>query len=118
MRKALVLFLILLAGEASAAGPRAYGKKGSATTTNATVTLPFHPIMICIRNDDATNGLYVDWSDGVATAADESTNLYFAPGEANCYSFNPNKAPFETFAVGVLASAATAAYHINASRGN
>lgn len=113
---ALILFLFIPKVESS--GPRTFGKKGTATTTNATITLPFHPIMICIRNDDATNGLYIDWTDGVATAVDESSNLYLAPGEGNCYTFVSNKSPFETFNVGVLSAAATAAYHINASRGN
>lgn len=114
----LAALSIFLALPVEAAGPRAYGKRGTATGANATITLPFHPIMICIRNDDAANGLYFDWTDGVASAVDESSNLYLTPGESNCFSFIANKSPFESFTIGVLSTAASTVYHINASRGN
>lgn len=119
LRVFIFLFLILANhAYAQAAGPRTYGKKGTATTTNATITVPFHPVMICLRNDDATNGLYVDWTDGVAVAADALTNIYLAPGEGNCYTFRNTVSPNRTFEVGVITASATAAYHFNCSRDN
>lgn len=119
LKKLIFLALLLLPAPFSFAdGTQSYGKKGTATTTNATVAVPFFPIMFCIRNDDATNGLYFDWFDGVATTADASTNLYLAPGEGNCYSFMNSINPNRIFNIGVITAAATAAYHFNASRGN
>lgn len=115
---AILMLVLVFWIPAEADGPRTFGKKGTATTTNATITAPFHPVMICVRNDDATNGLYVDWTDGVATTGDESTNLYLAPGEGNCYTFVSNISPNRSFNVGVLAAAATTAFHFNMSRGN
>lgn len=112
------LVTLLSASVASTAPPRAFGKKGTATTTNATVTFAFHPVRLCVRNDDATNGLYIDWTDGVATTGDESTNLYLPPATLECYEFSDRKSPNETFTVGTLAAAATTAYHINAYRAN
>ncbi len=115
-KKLIQIGLFLLLANEVSAGPQSYGKKGTATTTNATVSLPFHPIMFCIRNDDATNGLYFDWFDGVATTADASSNLYLAPGEGQCYTFLSSIGNNNTFDVGVITAAATAAYHFNATR--
>lgn len=113
-----ILCFMALAETSFAIGPRAFGKKGSATTTSAAITVPFHPVIFCIRNDDATNGLYYDWSDGVASTVDESTNLYLPPGVGKCFTFLPNVSPMKSFVVGIRSSAATAEYHFDAMRAN
>jgi hypothetical protein len=124
MRRLILVasLLFLFSADAKAAGPRAYGKRGTATGTNATITFPFHPTRLCVINHDAAAGLYFDWTDGVASAVDASSNLFLPPGNiassSQCYEFAANKSPFETFEVGVLSTAAATLYIINAYRAN
>lgn len=126
MRKAIIrsiLTLVLIVAfshqdEAQSAGPILWGKKGTAAVTNATLTPPFFPTTLCIKNEDATNGIYIDWSDGVASTVDNSTNLYIQPGQLYCYEFNQRSSPSRDIQIGIIAVAATPAYHIHAYRFN
>lgn len=117
-RLLLTLLLIITTAVSSSSAPRIYGFKALATTTNQVVTFPWHPTSICVKNDGATNGIYYDWSDGVATSTNNSTNHYLSPGETNCYTFALSTSPFSDFTVGVIAAAATSDFHINAARHN
>lgn len=113
--KKLILLVLLLALPVYAAGPRSWGKTGTATTTNATLTVggatPFGPTSLCIDNLDTTDDIYVDWSDGVATTTDNSTNIKIIHATGKCFNFsNPNV--LNSFTIGILASANTPAYNI------
>lgn len=115
--KKILYFTILffLASLIYAAGPRVWGKSGTATTTNATVTVGgtsiFYPASLCVENTGATNNLFIDWSDGVATATDNSTNILIGPGKSYCFNFdNPNV--LNQMDIGLLAGAATTTYNL------
>lgn len=123
MRKAIIfslLCLVLIVAfphfSVESAGPQVWGKKGTATTTNAVLTPAFYPTRLCIKNEDATNGIYIDWSDGVATTADNSTNLYIQPGTLYCYEFNERSPSNREITIGIISVAATPAYHIHSYR--
>lgn len=118
MKRLLALTLLLLAVTAEAAGPRIWGKSGTASTSNTTVTVgsastPFYPMRLCFSNLDATNNIFFDWTDGVAATTDDSTNLLVSPGEKVCLeTYNQNVTNVMT--IGIIASAATPAYVIKA----
>lgn len=110
----LFLVFLFLGGEAFSAH-RAWGKSGTATTTNATLTAPFNPSSICVSNTGTTNNLYFDYTDGVAVAADDSTNHLVPPGVTICLGWNdPNVV--NDFTVGVITSASTTTYNINVTQ--
>lgn len=118
MRRLLAILLFVSIPINLFAGPRSYGKSGTATTTNATVTLPFHPVLVCVANDSTSIAIKIDYRDGIATLADESTNQTINAGETYCWTFVPNISPSNTFAIGLITASSTAAYRINASRAN
>lgn len=96
---------------------RAYGKSGTASNTNAVITVPFNPTSVVICDDEAAGGtsLYADITDGVAVAADDSTNVIIKGGE--CLSIKlDDKSVLNTFAVGLITSSSTAAYRLMAFR--
>jgi len=116
IKRLLAVFVILTAfvsiGETA---HRAWGKTGTATTTNATLTAPFNPAAICVSNTGATNNLFFDYVDGVATTADDSNNILVTPGATICHGWSdPNVS--NTFTIGLIASAATTTYAINATQ--
>lgn len=114
MKKILVVFFVLLLGTAQAAH-KAYGKSGTATTTNAVITFPFNPSSICVSNTGTTNNLYFDYTDGIAVAADDSTNHLVPPGATLCLAWNDPNVVNE-FLVGVITSASTTTYNINGTQ--
>lgn len=115
-KKALkVLGLILISSLLYAAPPLTWNKSGTATTSNATITAPFNPISVCIKNTGGTNNLWVDWTDGVATTDDDSTNVLFGPGIEYCFDFISQNVN-DTFTIGVISSASTTTYKVLALR--
>lgn len=119
MKKILAILLAVLIFTPSAeSAPRTHGVTGTATTTNSSVTFPFHPTQVCIINRSATEPLYYDWTDGVATTASGSSNHYVAISSQQCWEFSPNTSPTDTFSVGLITAATTALYAINGTRHN
>lgn len=110
MIRVLVLILILLANTVEAAGPRVWGKSGTATDTNATLTVggtsSFGPTSLCFENTGATNNIFIDWSDGIATTTDNSTNIKIPPSKGYCFNFE-NDNVMNIFTFGIITSAAT-----------
>lgn len=109
--------LLLLGAQVQAAGPRAWGKSGTATTTNATVTVgaatPFYPASLCVKNT-GSQILYINWVTGVAAAVDDDTNLLIEPAAGYCFNFaNPNVMNIMT--IGLLSASATTTYNIIAT---
>lgn len=108
------LFLILaLFPFLSYAAPRAYFKTGTASSTNATVTFTFNPASFCVANDETAGGtaLWFDITDGIAVAADNSTNIKVLAGETVCASLL-DKNVTNAFTVGVITASSTASYRI------
>jgi hypothetical protein len=98
-----------------AAGPRSWGKSGTAAITNAVLTVggaaPFYPASLCIENRDATDSIFIDWTDSIAATVDNTTNLKILPGKNVCFEFhNPNIN--NLMEIGIIASANTPAYNI------
>jgi hypothetical protein len=114
-RKLTAALLFLILPIVASAAPRGWGKSGTATTTNATLTAPFAPTDMCISND-GTADLIFDFTDGVATTADNSTNMTIKQGESFCQEFSEQKAVYSTFTIGVITASGTAAYRIQAWR--
>lgn len=108
----LLLSLIILP-LTSFAAPRAYFKTGTASSTNATVTFTFNPASFCVANDETAGGtaLWFDITDGIAVAADNSTNIKVLAGETVCASLL-DKNVTNAFTVGVITASSTASYRI------
>lgn len=118
MRSILSAILFLsLAFSTNAAGPRSWNKSGTATTSNATLTVggstPFGPAAVCVSNTGDTNSLYFDWTDGVATTTDNSTNQVVPPSMTICYS-NLSKNVVNVMQIGVITASSTTTYVFNA----
>ena len=116
--KRLILLLILLPSIVLSAGPRSWGKSGTATVANAVLTVgstsaSFYPSALCVANLDATDDIFIDWTDGVAATTDNTTNQKITPGKTICFNFN-NPDVLNLMEVGIIASANTPAYNINA----
>jgi hypothetical protein len=94
---------------------RPWGKSGTATTTNATLTAPNNLSSICVTNTGTTNNLFIDYSDGVATTADDSTNHLISPGATLCLGWD-DKNVTNDFTIGVITSASTTTYNINGTQ--
>lgn len=113
MKRIFLLGLILLLAIPGVASPRVYGKSGTATTTNATITVPFNPGAVCVLDDSSSIDLYINFT-GVATTADGVGNFIVKNSDgAHCYSLNPKNVS-ETFTIGIITSSSTAAYRIEA----
>lgn len=106
----LVLAFFILAQVASAF-PRIYGNRGTATTSNATLTVPFNPSSVCVFNDGAAE-LYFAFAS-TATATDGGSNLVLKANESMCYNFNYDNVT-NVFQVSVITAAATALYRVHA----
>lgn len=116
MKKVVGLFLALaLAISAEASVRRSYGKSGTASNVNATVTYTFNPLNFWVCNLSTTVDFYVDYTDGVAVAADNSTNLIVSAGTCISESWQDNSVT-QTFTVGIITAASTAAYNMGGSR--
>lgn len=119
-RFGLILLLVSLASQIQAAGPRSWSDKGTATTTNSQKTVGgssvFGPAAVCIKNAGSVD-LYFDWTDGVATATDGSTNLVVPAGDTLCFS-NLSKNVLNTMVIGFITGSSTADYTINAIAAN
>ena len=121
MRRFAIAVLVWLSLITSAsAGPRTWGKSGSATSTSTQLTcqddnsVNFNPASICVKNTGATNDLIVNWQNAspVASAADNKGNLIIKPGDTMCMTQgNPNV--LNTFIVAVFSTAGTT-YNIQA----
>jgi len=96
---------------------RAYRKSGTATTTNATVVFSFNPRTFTACNDETAGGssLYIDPTDGVAATTDDSTNLIIKAAECHTFQLD-DPSVLNEFEVGVITSAGTAAYRLQAIR--
>lgn len=115
MKKLLWVFLILLNVTNIFAAPRAYGRFGTLTVANLTVTVPFNPTTLCVNNDDAAILIYVDFTDGVAAIVSDSTNIQINGTERKCWTF-ADKNVNNVFTVGLIAASGTPAYHLDAVR--
>lgn len=118
MRKLLVLtsILFLLADYGFSAGPRTWGKSGTAGAANSTVTVggttTFGPLSVCIVNTDTTDDLFADWTDGIATTDDNSTNMLIKAGATYCADFK-DLGTRNVVEIGLIrAAAADATYNI------
>lgn len=110
---ALISVLVIPTSNLEAAGPRSYGKWGTATTTNSQVTVAFNPAAVCVENKSTSIDLYMDWFDGVATTTDNSTNYRLSPSKVYCFTTgNPSVAG--TLVIGLITSSSTADYNIQA----
>lgn len=118
MKKIVALLLFLIVPITYAVGPRAWGKSGTATTSNAQVTVgassstgTFYPASLCIDNEDSTNNLYVNWVTGVASTTDNADNIRIKANTSKCFNFNnPNVS--NTMVIGLITNASTVAYNI------
>lgn len=113
----LGLLICLLVAPLTFGFARAYGKSGTATTTNATVTFTFNPVSLTACNDNTAGNpaLYIDFTDGVATTADGSTNLIILAAECHTFTFE-DKNVLNEFTVGVITASGTAAYRLHGVR--
>lgn len=109
--------LILFPTLAYAIGPRTWGKSGTATTTNAVLTVKdaagtsFGPASLCISNLSTTVDFFVDWTDGVAATTDDASNVKVIAGKTYCASFaNPNV--MNVMTIGIITASSTAAYNM------
>lgn len=118
MNKRLWLWTVLLfiAINSYAAGPRTWGKSGTATNVNATLSVKdssgttFTPTAMCFTNTDTAVDYFIDYTDGVATTTDDSSNIKVIHGTTSCFSFNqPN--PTGPFTIGIITAASTAGYN-------
>lgn len=113
-----LLLVLLLSPNSYSAGPRAYSKSGTATTTNAVITISFSsvnfkPFKMDVCNDGSSIDLYIDFTDGIAVAADDSTNFLIKPNECEEIQFD-DRLVAETVQVGVITGSSTTSYRINA----
>jgi hypothetical protein len=113
MRILRVVLVLLISVSAYASGPRSWYNTGTATVANAAVATPFGVASICIKNTGATNDLYVDWTDGVAVASANSTNLKFGPGIEYCFDFD-NQNVLNVLSIGTITNAATTTWEMRA----
>lgn len=92
-------------------------KAGTASNVNATVTFTFNPRTFTVCNDEASGGtaLWIDFTDGVAVASDDSTNIRILAAECHSWTFDSNNV-LDSFTVGVITAAATAAYRMEGAR--
>lgn len=114
----LILGSLILVPVVEAAGPRSWGKWGTATTSNAVLTVggsssPFGPANVCVYNSGATNPLYFDWTDGIATIDDDSTNIRVDAGVAVCVDFH-NENVSNVVEVGIITASSTTSYVVSA----
>ena len=113
----LLTLVFLLQSVSSFAAPRMWGKRGTATTSNATLTVggstPFQPAFVCVWNDGAAE-LIFNFS-GTATTTDNVSNLTLKSTEAACYNFN-YEGVVGTFQIGVITASSTALYRIHAGQ--
>lgn len=99
--------------EASTA--KAYHKAGNAAAGNAQITVTFNPRNLAVCNDDATNAFWIDFTDGVAAASDDSTNIKIKGNTCVTFTFYDNNVLNE-FIIGLITDAGTPAYRIFATR--
>lgn len=119
MKKLLLLLIFTL--PVFAIGPRSWSDIGTATVTNSQKTVggssPFGPSAICVENT-GSNTLYFDWFDGVAVAADGSTNLQVGAGKSLCFSNLPKSTSSSTVIIGFITASSTTTYVVNAIGAN
>lgn len=116
-RSIIGCLILLVCGSPLFAFARAYGKSGTATTTNATITFSFNPISVTACNDNTAGNpaLYIDITDGIATTADGSTNLIILAAECHTFTLE-DKNVSNVFTVGVITASGTAAYRLHGVR--
>jgi hypothetical protein len=122
IRLALILLFSLssLSGAYAQTRIKSYQKSGTATTASAVITgnLTFNPSSFCIYNDSTTVDLWVDITDGVAVAADDSTNVKIpatSVGSSLCID-SLDTSISEIPSIAVITSSSTAAYRFVAFR--
>lgn len=118
-RLSKVLFILLVfPGFVFGASPRSWHKSGTASTTSAaftvgSVALAFGPATVCIRNNDATNTIFVAFNQ-VAVAADDSEGIILTPASPEkCITFSSQNV-LNTMTINLVSSAATPAFIISA----
>lgn len=110
----LVLGLFLIPNILTPA-PRAFGKFGTLSTSNLSVTVPFNPSYLCVNNDDAAILIYVNFATGVASTSSDVSNIQVNGTEKKCWTFQ-DKNVNNTFIVGLISASGTPAYHLDAVR--
>lgn len=115
--KTLIGCLILLSAvlPSFASTAKAYQKSGNAAAGNAQITVTFNPRNLAVCNDDATNAFWIDFTDGVAAASDNSTNIKILANTCVTFTFYDANVLNE-FIVGLITDAGTPAYRIFATR--
>ncbi len=115
-----ILFVLFLSVNVEGADPLLYGYDSAnsgddADTSNNQVTIPFsaHSLVIC--NDDDADNIYADFSDGVATTTNDSTNVVIKPSECKSYTLGGRNAT-DTIIVGLITSSGAAHFRIDAVR--
>jgi hypothetical protein len=120
MRKGIRLVAIvvgvLLSSPVFSSGPRTWGKSGTATNTNAQLSVKdsagttFSPTAMCFTNSSTTIDFFIDYTDGVATTTDDSSNVKILAGTTTCFSFQ-QKNVIGPFLIGIITASSTAAYN-------
>lgn len=113
-RLGLVLAIFLIPSILTPA-PRAFGKFGTLTVSNLSVTLPFNPSYLCVNNDDAAILIYVNFATGTAAIVSDASNIQVNGTEKKCWTFQ-DKNVNNVFIVGLIAASGTPAYHLDAVR--
>lgn len=119
IKRSIIGCLILLASAfpVYASTARAWGKVGTATTTNATLTCTFNPKTLAVCNTETAGGtaFFIDFTDGIATTDDNSTNIKILANTCHTWTFSdPNV--LNEFTIGVITASSTAAYTMEAVR--
>lgn len=113
-----IFFILLFCTPVWAASPRSWHKSGTASTTSAAFTvgsaaLAFGPATVCIRNNDATNTIFVAFNQ-VAVATDDSEGIILTPASPEkCITFSSQNV-LNTMTINLVSSAATPAFIISA----
>lgn len=87
----------------------------TASTSNLQLTVPFNPTGVAVCNDSATIKIFVDLTDGVAAATNNSTNISIAPLECHTWKFAAKNAS-NTFLIGIITGSSTANIRAEAIR--
>lgn len=106
-----VKLIILISALPAFAAPRADHHDGNAAAGSATITFAFNPTSLAVCNDDTTDDFWIDFTDGVAAATDDSTNIRIKKLTCVTFTFaDPNV--LNEFEVGIIAAANTPAYRM------
>jgi hypothetical protein len=112
----LWIALLFIALPVYSAGPRTWGKSGTATDTNAILSVKdsagttFTPTSMCFTNISTTTDYFIDYTDGVATTTDDSSNVKVIASTTTCFAFQ-QKNVVGPFTIGIITASGTAGYN-------